>query len=321
MGDASESIRTIPLPTPYPVGRVNAYLLRGRGPTTLVDAGVRSSKSIAELEAGLEAAGARLEEVEQVLVTHGHFDHAGAAPDLAERARARIRCHGDAARRETVGRGAFLDLLVRFGAPTAMRAQLEAAWRWGDRFGRPLAESDAVDLVGDGEVVRAGDLELEALHTPGHAPGHLCFLSRAEGLLFCGDLLLAHITPNPLPHMDPQAPRGRRPTLGFYLASLARVEALGSCRGLPGHDVPLDDTVEAVRVARSHVLGRSDGVLDLMAANPGKTINDLADLLFGEGNPLGQALAFCELLAHADRLEDEGRIALDPETGVPSVLA
>ena len=46
--------------------------------------------------------------------------------------------------------------------------------------------------IADGETVRIGDHRYEALHTPGHKPDHLCFLSDAAGVCFAGDLVFAN---------------------------------------------------------------------------------------------------------------------------------
>lgn len=54
-------------------------------------------------------------------------------------------------------------------------------------------DADHVDnAVADGETVPIGDHEYEALHTPGHKPDHLCFLSDAAGVCFAGDLVFAN---------------------------------------------------------------------------------------------------------------------------------
>ncbi len=54
-------------------------------------------------------------------------------------------------------------------------------------------ESEAVDhAIADGETVRLGDHDYEALHTPGHKNDHLCFYSPASRVLFAGDLVFAN---------------------------------------------------------------------------------------------------------------------------------
>ena len=87
---APARIHRIPLPTPYPVGRSNAYLIEG-DPPVLVDCGVRSSKATQTLERALGEHRVRLEDVGAILLSHPHYDHAGAAADTARTSASRRR--------------------------------------------------------------------------------------------------------------------------------------------------------------------------------------------------------------------------------------
>lgn len=318
--DSNSQPLCIPLPTPYPVGRVNTYLLPG-SPACLVDAGVSSERSFDELTKVLRERGTEIDEIESILLTHRHNDHAGAAPEIARWSDMTIYCHEESLVDEPKARETFLDLISCYGAPSATLDQLRMAWEISDQFGEPLDSSPSVRTVRDGERIRAGGLELEAMVTPGHAPGHLCYVARERGLIFCGDLLLAQITSNPLPHFDATAPRGRRVSLALYLESLAKVEALGPLRGLPGHGSALPDTTRTAKRASQHIISRSGKVLRLIKSCPDAKLFELAEkFFFQEQNVLGQTLAFCELLAHADLLEEQGKIVVNPETGVPEII-
>jgi glyoxylase-like metal-dependent hydrolase (beta-lactamase superfamily II) len=123
------------------------WLIPGRVPT-LVDAGTGDPRHLAALDDAL--AGATLA---QVLVTHGHGDHASGAPELARR---------------------FPGLrFLKLPWPG-----LDGTWAvpW-----EPLA---------DGEPIEAGDGSLTAVHTPGHSPDHVCFWDAGTRTLFGGDLAI-----------------------------------------------------------------------------------------------------------------------------------
>ncbi len=308
------TIQTISLPTPYPVGRVNAYLL-GAETAGLIDTGVRSDISFTRLfeELGGEDS---LKRLDGIALTHRHYDHAGAAPDLARRGVTPLRCHADSLIDEVRGRRTFMALISRFGAPEDTTAKLEQTWAHGDHFGEDLRAAPGLRLLEDGERFVFGGQTLLALATPGHSPGHLCFLAEELGVLFCGDLLLADITANPLPHFDDDAPRGRLSSLTLYLDSLARIETLGSLVGLPGHGQPLPDTAAAAATAQRHILARNKKVLRLVQRFEGRSLFDLAKKFFWEESVVGQALAFCELLAHVDLLSDLGDVTLEPDRGI-----
>jgi glyoxylase-like metal-dependent hydrolase (beta-lactamase superfamily II) len=302
------------LPTPFPVGPVNCYLLPG-DPPALIDCGVRSSESIAALEQGLADHGVRVEELGGILLTHPHYDHSGAAVTLSARAGAPVRYHPLGEGRSERSRKAFRAALARYGAPRELFSELDTFDRLGDRYGEPLERAEHRAYLDDGAVLQAGSVTLEVLHTPGHNQAHLCFVCREHGLLFTGDLLLPDITPNPLPHFDEDAPRGRRSSLALFLSSLDRVEALGPLRGLGGHGPPMADTAAVARHAREAIRRRSEEVLRLCRAHPGETLFDLGDRLFGEPTGLGRTLAFSEILAHCDWLEAQRRLRVDHDAG------
>ena len=76
-----------------------------------------------------------------------------------------------------------------------------------------------------GEVLDLGGRRVEALHTPGHSPGHLCFWEADRGELYTGDLIYLDTLFAYYPSTDPDA----------YLASLERVAALPARRVFPAH--------------------------------------------------------------------------------------
>src|SRR3954449_13602810 len=83
---------SLPVAIPLPlarVGSVNAWLLPG-DPVTLIDTGPREDRALAALEAGLRGEGLRFEDVELVLATHHHLDHAGLAATIQRRAGATV---------------------------------------------------------------------------------------------------------------------------------------------------------------------------------------------------------------------------------------
>ncbi len=308
-------VHQISLPTPYPVGRSNSFLIEG-DPPVLVDCGVKGSRATGELEAELALLGVRLEDLGAILLTHPHYDHAGAAVSIARRVGVPVFGHENGLDYEFRGREAFYLALERYGAPGSLVGTLRALNEQGERFGDQLVELERLELLDHGDRFSMGGADLGVLHTPGHNAAHLCFVDGDRGSLFCGDLLLSGITPNPLPHFDPEARRGRRSSLALYLRSLDLVEELGPLVGLAGHGRPLSDTAAAARKARRQIDRRTEDVLALCGEHLGETLFRLASRLFGEESPLGEALAFTEVLAHADRLEDQGRIQVDHDRGV-----
>src|SRR3954463_4482620 len=89
MEEVAPGVWSIEIGTPWPVGPVNVYLVDD-DPLTLIDVGQRSPEALADLEAGLAAAGRRIEDLERIVLTHQHIDHTGGAAMVAERAGAEL---------------------------------------------------------------------------------------------------------------------------------------------------------------------------------------------------------------------------------------
>ncbi len=102
-------------------------------------------------------------------------------------------------------------------------------------------------------VVAAGDLSLEVLHTPGHAPDHICLWHAGSRTLFGGDLLIEGSTV--------VVPGTRGGDLIAYLASLSRVAALEPRQVLPAHGPAIDDPIGLIERYSAHRASREREVL------------------------------------------------------------
>lgn len=88
-----------------------------------------------------------------------------------------------------------------------------------------MFQGTPIKLVDDGDIIDLGTRKLGVLHTPGHAPGHLCFFERERGYLFTGDLVYKDVLFAYYPSTDPEA----------YLASLEKLAELPAQRVFPAH--------------------------------------------------------------------------------------
>src|ERR1700678_4568831 len=170
---AEQGIHRLAIPTPFQVGRVNAYLIED-SPLTLVDSGPNSGKALDELEQALAARGHAIEEIELLVITHQHIDHFGLASILARRSGAEVAAlEGLAPYLGDFREAAELDdrfaerTMLLHGIPadvvTALRAVSASFRAWGSavEVTRPLR---------DGEELELRDRTLRVLHRPGHSP-------------------------------------------------------------------------------------------------------------------------------------------------------
>ena len=82
----------LPLPTPFATRTVNCWLIEG-SPVTLVDPGPDWEETTIELDAALRMRGLRVEDVEQIVLTHQHLDHVGLAHRVKDRSGAIVVGH------------------------------------------------------------------------------------------------------------------------------------------------------------------------------------------------------------------------------------
>lgn len=138
-----------------------------------------------------------------------------------------------------------------------------------------LAEVDTP--LGDGDEVSTDEGALVAVHTPGHTADHLCYLWPTRDALFAGDLLLG---------------RGDTTWVGEYpgcvadyLASLARVRALGPAVIYPAHGPPIEDVPDTLDRYERHRRERIRQVAEALAARPEATTEELALAVYGGALP------------------------------------
>lgn len=201
-----------------------------------------------------------------ILVTHTHLDHSPAAVLLREKTGA-----------ELVG----------------MPAPEHGAQDKHFKPGRILIQDER--LVG-------ADFALTAIHTPGHASNHLCYLLESEGLLFTGDHIMSGSTVVIAP------PDG---DMARYLASLVLLKRYPLKRLAPAHGEILQQPEAVIDWLIAHRLGREAKVAEAVAAAPGSTIDELLQVVYQDVQSFLFPVAKHSLTAHLIKLKDDGRARSD----------
>ncbi len=304
-------VHRIEIPTAFPVGPVNAYLLDG-DPLTLVDAGPKGPGTRPAIDTALEAAGFGVSDLARIVITHGHTDHFGAAESLRQASGAELFAHVSE-RPKLTGDRRVADHLEAFfreaGMPDAFFAaftQMTGAYRV---FFDPVS---TFTPLADGDTLALGSDRLRVLHTPGHSQGHLC-LYHDDGVLIAGDLLLEGISPNPTVEFNPDGTR--QTTLPHYLHSLRRVLLLNCDLAYPGHGEPITNPGGRIRELIAHHDQRKEEIAARLGKTP-KTLVDLTQEVYQGLDDLNLMLALSEVIGHLDLLVEEKRIAVSRTRGV-----
>jgi glyoxylase-like metal-dependent hydrolase (beta-lactamase superfamily II)/8-oxo-dGTP pyrophosphatase MutT (NUDIX family) len=175
-------------------------------------------------------------------------------------------------------------------------------------FGRPApAGQDATfkpDVVLEhGQRVEIGGpgapLTLRAIHTPGHASNHLCFLLEQTKMLFTGDHVMqgSTVVINP-PDGDMRA----------YLHSLERLLGEDVAIIAPGHGYLVGAPHKEVRRLIAHRLGRESKVVSSLKKVETAALEDLLPLVYDDVPPRLHPVAARSLRAHLDKLVAEGAV-------------
>ncbi|MDQ7850433.1 MAG: MBL fold metallo-hydrolase [Armatimonadota bacterium] len=302
-------VHPIAIPTPFPVGPVNAYLLPHE-PVTLVDPGPKTAPARAALQAGFEAAGVPLRALRRIILTHGHTDHFGLAAELAAETGATVYAHPDDAPKfsgERTFTSHLLDFLRQHGAPEELGPLVIEALR----AMRPLMDplTDFEPLL-EGMRLSCGNDHLTVLHTPGHSAGHICL--RVDEAIIAGDVLLEAVSPNPLLEFGPGGQRIR--TLPLLLDSLRRLLQLNPVQVFPGHGEPFGPAAPRIHRLLEHHAQRQERVVALLGGSPQQAF-DLSRALFPDVDPLNRLLALSEVNGHLDLLVAAGRVVETVEGG------
>jgi glyoxylase-like metal-dependent hydrolase (beta-lactamase superfamily II) len=184
-----------------------------------------------------------------------------------------------------------------------------AGWAsgWGaplHAFSPELIRSDALPLR-DGDVLGRAGVQIEALHTPGHASDHLCLRLAGSGAILTGDHVLGRgSTVVAWPDGD----------MGAYMASLERLAAIEATTLHPGHGPSIGSPATKVAEYLAHRRSREEEVLAALLAGD-TTPREIVERVYADVDPVLHPAAERSVRAHLDKLVEERAITRDDAGG------
>ncbi len=311
-------ILSFKVPTPYPVGPVNLYLIRAGDVNVLVDTGPNTPEARQSLEKNFQNLGLSIEDMQFIIVTHAHQDHMGLAGWIKEQSGARICTHvrnmywltdykGEWERQ----RNYFFNFWKKNGVPDEIIQKMNIYWN----FFKEHSISTSVDCyVEKDSLFMVGTKEIEIIYTPGHATGHISL--KVEDRFISGDHLLLDITSNPV--IEPPLPEeSERPmSLPMYIESLERtLEIKGIEEVYPGHGEPFINYKKVITTRIKHYMNRKKTVYKAMKSKP-MTLYEICKSIFPDLPDNQRFLALSETQGHLDLLLVEGKVSIEEKDGI-----
>lgn len=265
-------------PSPYTFLGTNTYLV-GSEELAIIDPGPedeRHLRAIAEAVKGMH--------IKHILVTHSHRDH----------------CDGARALQEALG-----GEILSFGPTETPRGA-----------GAPGLGSDFVDeafvpdrRIEEGEEVRGRGYALDVLHTPGHAPDHLCFALVGQRTVFTGDHVMGWNTTVIAP------PEGN---MASFLASMQRLLKRNDKVFLPAHGGRIMTPQRVVKAYVMHRQWRENTILACLDEG-GRTIPQIVAKIHGGLDPELKDAASLSVLAHLEYLGERDMVAAEGPSALGAV--
>ncbi|WP_099158436.1 MBL fold metallo-hydrolase [Virgibacillus ndiopensis] len=309
-----DTITKLTLPTPYPVGDVHVYLLKG-DTLSLVDAGVKTEAAWDALTYQLKQIGYYPNDIEQIILTHHHPDHIGLVGQFPRAQSIVGHKNNDLwlKRNET-----FLMHYEQFFKNYFMASGVPNRYlRFLDKLDKPLRYAGVGELTAildEGDVLPGHD-DWHVIETKGHAQSHLSFFRETDGAFLAGDHLLKHISPNPLlePPVDKQSDRPK--PLLQYRTNLLKCQSLGIRTVYPGHGEIFTNVDELIPVRIEKQEQRAAKVLHMLTEKE-QTPFEICEKLFPKHIDDELDLTMSETIGQLDFLESEGHIVKTIDNGI-----
>jgi glyoxylase-like metal-dependent hydrolase (beta-lactamase superfamily II) len=315
---------SIPLPEDTQLITVNLYAV-GNGLITLIDTGPKFPGLLEFVAEQLRTAGFGFEDIERIIATHGHIDHTGLTTEIRKAAGNSIDFYihpedvwliTDERHLEFMWSKEANFLMELAGIPAGDVGKIKKRFAYFKELCDPV---DNVSILSDGDEFSGNGYRLNVIHTPGHTAGSVCLHEPDRKILFSGDNMIKHITPNPLVELRKYGLKNSDyQSLPAFLESLDNISKLDVRFVFSGHGEYMDDMHGILATYKAHHRQRMDLIWKALK-KASRPIYQLIDDVFPVVPEGDTFLAVSEIAVHLEVLMNEGRAEL-VDSGPPAVF-
>ncbi|MBM7701632.1 MBL fold metallo-hydrolase [Metabacillus iocasae] len=302
-------IHKIVLPTPFDVGDVNVYLLEGDS-LTLVDAGVKTEEAWKKFNEELGRIGFAVSDIEQVVLTHHHPDHVGLLDYLDKDIKVIGHQHNEVWITQDNDflkhyEAFFLEFFTQSGIDPVFLSflpKLKSTLKYS-------CHRSLTSTVKEGDFIQ-GLTGWKVLETPGHAQSHIALYHEQQQLLIGGDVLISHISSNPLIEPPQSKYEERAKSQIQYNDTLRRLLTFPIKRVYTGHGEEVENAHDLIQERLNKQHERAYKVLKLIKEQP-RTAFQICTKLFPKVYEKQLGLTMSETIGQLDYLENLGEVKID----------
>ena len=290
-------------------GPVNVYLIKGEV-TTLIDTGAKSTRFL--LLQALNELGLQPQDIDQLIITHGHPDHFGAANFIRSQSHCVVYAHTQDKYRIENNQDNTHKQQKNFLKLTGMPWVCKKASQFLGYVLKQMAEKCRVDMtVEEDDTILVGDYQARIIHTPGHAKGCICIHLLEPNFLFSGDLILEHITPNPVVMFEPTAMLPVRLSQEEFYSSVNKILDLDPICIFTGHGREVSDLPAVIAMYNKQFSQRQRQILNVLESgqyNAYQITCKIFSHLKNKAFLLNIFLATSEVFTHLQVLEKNNKV-------------
>lgn len=312
-----DDIDVIELPTEWPVGPVNLFLIKGEK-LTLLDAGRRLESSWDLFNAALKERGLSIMDIEQVVLTHHHTDHVGMLDWLLEKNPIPVYAHPNCRPflmhdRNHFRRAKefFIQFFLEHGVPNSITEQFTAS---KGEF-RGLKGKVEIQEIEEGAVI-PGLSEWKVVETKGHAQSHISLYRPQDKVFLCGDHLIKHMPAGIFLEAPIFPETERSKPLIQYIDNLRKCLSFPISLTLSSHGEPIENVQVHIQETLRKIDLRAQRVKGFLSDGKKKSGYQLIQLLYPNRYEKETLILLSDTVSQLDLLIERSEIVQEEKDGI-----